>query len=98
MDFGVAALFFAVGLGGALILSNLSKWRRQETGMEGLLIKDGSVRMDLMVGKSRPGRRGREEAGELAGSSDPVVPSGPLAPEESESAVPRRARARRKKR
>jgi hypothetical protein len=104
MDFGTAALFFAVGLGAALFFRNLSKSGRGGTGTEDLPMRDGSVRLDHMLGTPRPDRREGEEAGDLAGSSttdvplEPVAPVAPAALEEDDSPKPKRTRPRRRKR
>jgi hypothetical protein len=93
MDLGTAAMFFAIGLGLAIIARNFTRSRRADSRVDDLPMRDGAVQMDRMVGRSSPAGDGDEESAPKA-----AAPARPQAARESSSSGPEKVRARRRKR
>lgn len=61
MDYATAVVFFAMGLGLALLIRGGFKLFRGEEVTERLPIERGVVRLDLLEGNGRPTRRSAEK-------------------------------------
>lgn len=92
LDFGTVALFFAIGLGLALLARSFTVGQRGGKGIEGLPLKDGSVRIDRMVARHDAAE------GEVAVKSQSAASPEAAAPPVTGTTGAGKVRSRRRKR